>query len=39
MKVNAWTVDKDEDIRWCIDNGVDFITTNVPFKVREMIDK
>ena len=30
MKVNVWTVNKEEDMKWCIEQGVDFITTNEP---------
>ncbi len=30
MTVNVWTVNKKEDMQWCIDNGVDFITTDEP---------
>ena len=37
MKVNVWTVDAPEDIQWCIDNGVDLITTNRPTLAAEMI--
>lgn len=39
MTVNAWTVDKEEDIRWCIDNGVDYITTDDPMLVKRLIDE
>ncbi|MDD2960711.1 MAG: glycerophosphodiester phosphodiesterase family protein [Muribaculaceae bacterium] len=39
MKVNIWTVDKPEDIQWSIDNNVDYITTNVPSLVKEMLKK
>ena len=39
MYVNAWTVNKDEDIRWCIKNGVDFITTDDPVLVKQIIDE
>ena len=39
MYVNAWTVNKEEDIRWCIQNGVDFITTDDPMLVRRLIDE
>lgn len=28
LTVNVWGVDKVEDISWCVQNGVDFITTN-----------
>lgn len=37
MYVNAWTVNKEEDIRWCIENGVDFITTDDPMLVKKII--
>ncbi len=30
MKVNVWTVNSERDMDWCIQNGVDFITTNAP---------
>lgn len=38
MKVNVWTVNEPDQIQWCIDNGVDFITTNFPERVQQMID-
>ena len=37
MKVNIWTVDKKEDLQWCIDNGADFITTNNPEELQQML--
>lgn len=37
LKVNVWTVNKDEDIRWCIQNGVDFITTDEPMLAKNII--
>ena len=37
MSVNAWTVDKPEDIRLMRDLGVDQITTNQPALVREIL--
>ena len=37
MYVNAWTVNKEEDIRWCIENGVDYITTDAPLLVKKLI--
>ncbi len=37
MSVNAWTVNKPEDIQEMIDLGVDFITTNEPVLVRHML--
>ena len=39
MYVNAWTVNKEEDIRWCIKNGVDFITTDDPVLVQQIINE
>lgn len=39
LKVNVWTVNSPEDIQWCIDNEVDFITTNEPELVQQMINK
>jgi glycerophosphoryl diester phosphodiesterase len=30
MKVNVWTVNSERDMDWCINYGVDFITTNAP---------
>lgn len=35
--VNIWTVDKEEDIQWCIDNGADYITTNEPELTMRLI--
>lgn len=37
LTVNAWTVNKEEDIRWCIQNGVDYITTDEPVLVKKVI--
>lgn len=37
MKVNCWTIDKTEDMKWLIDNKVDFITTNEPILVQEQL--
>ena len=39
MTVNIWTVNKEEDIRWCIKNGADMITTDNPMLVRQLIDE
>ena len=39
MYVNAWTVNKEDDIRWCIQNGVDYITTDNPVLVQRIIDE
>jgi glycerophosphoryl diester phosphodiesterase len=37
--VNVWTVNKPEDIQRMIDLKVDYITTDVPLLVEEMLDK
>lgn len=37
LKVNAWTVNKPEDMQWCIDHGVDFITTNDPELLQSIL--
>ena len=37
MSVNAWTVDKDADIKDMIKLGVDAITSNEPLLVRELL--
>lgn len=37
MTVNAWTVDREEDIRKMITLGVDQITTNNPLLVRQIL--
>lgn len=37
MEVNIWTVDKEEDIRYAIDRGADYITTNEPELTQKLI--
>ena len=37
MKVNAWTVNDAETMRWLIDKGVDFITTNEPVLLQKVL--
>jgi len=37
--VNVWTVNKPEDIQKVIDLKVDFITTDEPLLVREILQK
>ncbi|MCC8038962.1 MAG: glycerophosphodiester phosphodiesterase [Bacteroidales bacterium] len=37
MPLNVWTVDSDDDIQWCIDNGATYITTNNPLRAQELI--
>lgn len=37
LLVNAWTVDKPQDMKWCIDHDVDFITTNEPEQLQKIL--
>lgn len=37
MSVNVWTVNKAEDMRWFVANGVDAITTNDPLLLRQLL--
>lgn len=39
MEVNVWTVTEPEELQWCIDNGVDYITTNNPELALKMVKK
>ena len=39
LKVNVWTVNSAEDMRWCISQGADFITTNDPELLQSEISK
>lgn len=39
MKVNAWTVNDAKDMEWLIAQGVDFITTNEPVVLEEILKK
>lgn len=39
MKVNVWTVNSDRDMEWCINYGVDFITTNAPERLQHLLEK
>ncbi len=37
LKTNAWTVNDTERMRWCIDHGIDFITTNEPETLQQLL--
>ena len=37
LKVNIWTVNAPDDLQWCIDHGADFITTNEPELLQQML--
>lgn len=39
LLVNVWTVNEPDDMQWCIDQGVDFITTNEPERLQQMLGK
>lgn len=39
LKVNAWTVNDIKDMKWLIEHGVDFITTNEPILLEEVLMK
>lgn len=37
LEVNVWTVNEPEDMQWCIEQGVDYITTNEPERLQQML--
>lgn len=37
LKVNVWTVNKEEDMTWLIQQKVDFITTNEPVLLQSLL--
>lgn len=37
LLVNVWTVNSEADMKWCIDHGVDFITTNEPERLQALL--
>ncbi|MDY6293408.1 MAG: glycerophosphodiester phosphodiesterase family protein [Bacteroidales bacterium] len=39
MKVNVWTVNSERDMDWCINYGVDFITTNDPLLLHRKLKR
>ncbi len=39
LKANVWTVNEQKDLQWCIDQGFDFITTNEPVLLEQMLKK
>ena len=38
MTVNVWTVNTPENMKWCIDNKVDFITTDNPEEAKKIAE-
>ena len=39
LEVNVWTVDTEEDMRYFIDLGVDYITTDYPERLQALLKK
>ena len=39
MKVNVWTINKESEMKWLIDKGVDFITTNNPVLLQQLLTR
>jgi glycerophosphoryl diester phosphodiesterase len=37
LTTNAWTVNKEEDMAWLLEQGIDFITTDEPEKLATLI--
>ena len=37
MKVNVWTVNKQKDMQWLIEQHADFITTNKPTLLQDIL--
>lgn len=37
IPVGVWTINTPEEMQWCIDNKVDFVTSNIPEKSMQMI--
>ncbi len=37
LTVNVWTVNKPEDMQWCVDHKVDYITTDDPIETAKVI--
>lgn len=37
IEVNVWTITEPEDMQWCIDNNVDYVTCNDPETLIKMI--
>lgn len=39
LEVNVWTVDKEEDMKYFLEQGVDYLTTNHPEQAQKLIAK
>ena len=38
LTVNVWTVDDEENMKWLIDKGADYITTNEPVILQRLLE-
>lgn len=39
LKTNAWTINKETDMKWLIEEGVDFITTDHPLLLQRILNE
>ena len=39
LTVNIWTVNKTDELQWCIDNKADYITTDNPIEANRLLGK
>lgn len=39
LTVNVWTVNDTENLQWCVDNGVDYITTDNPEEAKKIAEQ
>lgn len=39
MKINVWTVNDEKDMKWLIEQGADFITTNEPVLLQKILEE
>jgi glycerophosphoryl diester phosphodiesterase len=37
LTTNSWTINKEEDMSWLLELGVDFITTDEPEKLASLV--
>ncbi|MCC8113851.1 MAG: glycerophosphodiester phosphodiesterase [Bacteroidales bacterium] len=39
LPINVWTVNAPTDLQWCLDQGFDFITTNAPETLLQLLNQ
>lgn len=39
LETNVWTVDAEEHMQWLIEQGADYITTNEPLRLQQLLGK